>query len=613
MEMFYQILGMLGGLAMFLYGMRLMGDGLKSSSGTAMKVALGKVTNNAVVGFLFGMFVTAMIQSSTATIVLTVGLVGAGLLSFRQSIGIVLGANVGTAITAQIIRLMDVDAGSGSLLNLFSAENLAPLALVLGIIFIMFVKKGNSETTGTILAGFGILFMGLIYMSDSVSTMGDKLTVLLTSFEDNYFLGFLSGVAVTGVIQSSSAVVGILQSLASSVGVRFCGVFAIIIGVNIGDCLTTFLVSRIGAKPEQIRTALVHVIYNICAAVLIIAALSVCRLAGFLSDDFWYASLNSGGVANVHGVFRLVPAVVLLPFSGFFASLAEKIVPEKPLDEEDALIEENLRALDEHLVSQPALALSTSAVLIHHMGDVALHNFEAVRDQIFNYERARQDRIVAREGMLDRMADSANRYLLKISPYIALEADNQHQGFQIKALTAFERIGDLAENCSEDIEKVRASNTEFSPEAKHQLRVALDAIQEVLQLAVEAYTNVDTRLARKIEPLEEVIDELIEEMKNRHIYRMTHNLCNVYANIPFEDILSNLERISDQCSDLAVYLLGYIEKNIMGKEHEYIHNLHHSNNQEYLHEFNEKKDKYFTLLEQIPTDQQEDADTSAED
>jgi phosphate:Na+ symporter len=273
-------------------------------------------------GFLLGMLVACIIQSSTATIVITVGLVGAGFLTFHQSVGIVLGANVGTAITAQIIRLMDVSSGMDSPLYFFKADNLAPLALVIGIVCIMFLKSGSYKTVGSVACGFGILFMGLIYMSASVSTMGDSLGHLLTAFEDNYLLGFLAGVLVTGIIQSSSAVVGILQSLASTVGLNFCGVFAVIIGVNIGDCLTTFLVSRIGARPEQIRTAMVHVIYNIIAATLLIVSLTLLRLTGILSNDFWYMQLNSGGVANVHGAFRLIPAVILLPFSGILASLA---------------------------------------------------------------------------------------------------------------------------------------------------------------------------------------------------------------------------------------------------------------------------------------------------
>ncbi|MCR5134299.1 MAG: Na/Pi symporter, partial [Clostridiales bacterium] len=326
MQVFYQVVSLLGGLALFLYGMRVMGDGLKSSSGGAMRTALEKATANPALAFLLGVLVTCMIQSSTATIVLTVGLVGAGFLKFRQSIGIVLGANVGTAITAQIIRLMDVSAGADSPLYFFKSDNLAPLALLIGMILIMFVKKRSATTAGTICMGFGMLFVGLMNMSAAVAEVSDSLSTLLVSFEDNYFLGFLSGVFVTGVIQSSSAVVGILQSIASTMGVHFCGVFAIIIGVNIGDCLTTYLVCRLGAKPEQIRTCMVHIIYNVFAAALIIAVLVIGHGTGLISDEIWNMPLKAGGVANVHGLFRLVPAVLLLPFSGLFANIAEKIV-----------------------------------------------------------------------------------------------------------------------------------------------------------------------------------------------------------------------------------------------------------------------------------------------
>jgi phosphate:Na+ symporter len=599
MDVFYKIIALLGGLAMFLYGMRLMGDGLKSSSGGAMKAALAKATSKSYMGFLLGALVTCMIQSSTATIVLTVGLVGAGFLTFRQSVGIVLGANVGTAITAQIIRLMDVSAGSTSLLYFFKADNLAPMALVIGIILIMFVKKSSAKTAGTIAVGFGILFMGLIYMGDAVSDMGDSLSRLLIAFEDNYILGFLAGVAVTGVIQSSSAVVGILQSIASSVGVRFCGVFAVIIGVNIGDCLTTFLVSRIGAKPNQIRTTLVHIIYNVFAALLIVVVISVCRLTGLIGDDFWYQTLNSGGVANVHGLFRLVPAVLLLPFSGAFARMAEKIVPDKPVDEEDADIVENLRELDSHLITNPGLALDQTAHLIGHMADVAMHNYDAAVRQIFEYDPKRNDRIHQREDLLDKMADASNQYIVAISPYVTLDSDNRNQNFQIKALTSFERIGDLALNITDNVDSLRQSGKQFSDAAMDELRLAISAVNDILQLSTEAYKTNDVTLARRVEPLEEVIDELIEALKNRHVYRMTHNLCDVFNGIQFQNILQNLERVSDQCSDLAVYMLGRTDNAIIGQEHQYLHNLHHSNDAAYLADFHRNYDNYFGRLNEI--------------
>lgn len=597
MDIFYKIIALLGGLAMFLYGMRIMGDGLKNCSGGAMRAALAKVTNRPVMGFLLGLLVTCMIQSSTATIVLTVGLVGAGFLTFRQSIGIVLGANVGTAITAQIIRLMDLDAGSGSLLYFFKADNLAPLALVIGIVCIMFLRKNSAKNVGSIAAGFGILFMGLIFMGDAVESMGTAMSRLLTAFEDNYFLGFLAGVGVTGVIQSSSAVIGILQSFASTMGLPLCGVFAVVIGVNIGDCLTTFLVCRLGAKPDQIRTTLVHIIYNVFAALLIILAIIIGRTTHLIGDGLWNRMLDSGGIANLHGLFRLVPALVLMPLCGVFARIAEKIVPDAPTDEEDADIERHLRELDNRLISSPGVALDQSARLIGHMGEVARHNYDAAVTQIYAYDPARDERINHREDMLDRMADASNQYIVAVSPHIMLARDNQSQNFQLRALTCFERIGDLAVNINDNITGLRETGNQFSSDALAELQIVIDAVSDILALTVEAYKADSAEQARLVEPLEEVIDELIEHLKGRHIFRMTHQLCNICNGIYYQNILQNLERVADQCSDLAVYLLAKSDDSIIGQEHQYLHNLHHSDNAEYLTRFRDNYELYFGKLQ----------------
>ena len=599
MDMFYRIVSLLGGLALFLYGMRTMGDGLKSGSGGAMRAALAKVTGNSVVSFLFGLLVTCVIQSSTATIVLTVGLVGAGYLTFRQSIGIVLGANVGTAITAQIIRLMDLQAGSGSSLYVFKSDNLAPLALIVGIILIMFVKSRSSKTSGTVFMGFGILFVGLMNMSNAVSTMSDSLSRLLVSFENNYFLGFLAGVLVTGVIQSSSAVVGILQSIASSVGVTFCGVFAVIVGVNIGDCLTTFLVCRIGARPEQIRTCVVHIIYNVIAATMIFVVIAILRVTGVIGDSLWNMTLNSGGVANIHGIFRLVPAVLLLPFAGQFARIAERIVPDAPVDAEDSDIEKNLRELDPHLLQSPRMALDQSEHLIGHMADVSLKNYKRAISYLFEAKQEKYDKLQAQEQLLDRMADASNQYLVALSPNILLEADIRDQNFQLKALSCFERIGDLAVNIAENVRHLYESDNAFSEMAREEMRIATDAVGDILKLASEAYKANDESLARRVEPLEEVVDELVEYLRQRHIIRMTQEKCDVFAGIEFQNILLHLERLSDQCSDLAVYMLGRTDDSINGNEHQYIHDLHHSNNEVYMQEFNTDYRRYFDLLEKL--------------
>ena len=606
MELFYRIVTLLGGLAMFLYGMRLMGDGLKASSGGAMRAALAKITDKPIKAFILGLFVTCLIQSSTATIVLTVGLVGAEFLTFRQSIGIVLGANVGTAITAQIIRLMDVQASNDSILYFFKSDNLAPLALIIGIVLMMFVKGSSSKNAGTICIGFGVLFSGLMNMSAAVSSMQDVLEDFIISFQDSYVLGFLSGILVTGIIQSSSAVIGILQSIASSMGVTFSGVIAVIIGVNIGDCLTTFLVCRIGATPAQTRTVVVHIIYNIFAALLIICSLVILRTTGILGDDIWYMTMRSGGVANVHGLFRLVPAIASLPFVGFFANLAEKIVPEKhdEEDDKDPLLEENLRKLDERLISNPTLALNESSLIIGNMCDVSIHNYTAAIQQLFEYDPKREARIQRRENLLDRMADATSQYIVAVSPYITRDEDKKTQNFQLKALVCFERIGDLAVNIIDSLASVRNANKNFSGAALEEIDVAMTAVGEILDMTSDAYENNDVKMAMKIEPLEEVIDEIVEALQGRHMVRMTEHKCDVFNGTYYQNILLNLERVSDQCSDLAVYLLARNDDSISGREHQYLHNLHHSNNTNYKQSFKTYYKKYFDQLNAIQDKQE---------
>ena len=602
MDVFYRVVTLLGGLAMFLYGMRLMGDGLKSCSGGALRAALAKITDKPIKAFFLGLFVTCLIQSSHATIVLTVGLVGAEFISFHQSIGIILGANVGTAITAQIIRLMDVQADAGSFLYFFKSDNLAPLAMIIGIILIMFVKTGQSNSIGTICVGFGILFSGLMNMSQAVSSMGDQLTGVLTMFQNSYVLGFLSGVFVTGIIQSSSAVIGILQSIASSVGVTLGGIVAIIIGVNIGDSVTAYIVCRIGAKPEQIRTVLVHVIYNVFAAVLITTGLIVLRTTGVISDEMWAMPLKSGGVANVHGLFRLIPAVVSLPLVGLFAKLAEKIVPDvhDEEDDRDPLLEESLRKLDKRLITNPTLALNESAILIGNMCDVSIHNYTAAIQQLFEFDQKREDRIQRRENLLDRMTDAVNQYIVAVSPYVVIDTDKKTQNFQLKAMVCFERIGDLAVNIIESLAAVRNAKKNFSGAALKEIRVAMTAVSEILDMTSDAYENNDIKMAKKIEPLEEVIDELVEELQSAHMRRMTENRCDVFNGTYYQNILLNLERVSDQCSDLAVALLARNDDSISGREHQYLHNLHHSNNTNYKQAFKTFYKKYFDQLAAIP-------------
>ena len=600
MDIFYKVIAFLGGLAMFLYGMRVMGDGLKSSSGSAMKNALARVTNKPYMGFIFGMIVACIIQSSTATIVITVGLVGAGFLTFHQSIGIVLGANVGTAITAQIIRLMDVTSATDSPLYFFKADNLAPLALIIGIIMIMFVRKSTSKNIGNIACGFGVLFMGLIYMSSIVSEFGQTFSNTLVAFENNYPLGFLAGFGVTMVVQSSSAVIGIIQSIASSIGVSFQAIFAVMIGINIGDCITTYLVSRIGAKPNQIRTALVHIIYNVFAESLNILLVVIGRYSGFISDSLWTGLLDAGGIANLHGIFRLLPALMLLPMAGVFEKIAIKIVKDTPIEEEDAVAIAAMAALDERLLNTPSIALDQVEVCVKNMIELSVHNFDACVQQIYNFDPARDERIEAREDLIDQITDATNNYIIGMSPYVTLDKDTRRQNYNLKAIICFERIGDLAVNITDSLKAMREQKLHFSPNAMAELRIVIDATYEILDKATKSYMNQDVELATQVEPLEEVIDDLVEDMNARHVYRMVNKLCNAIVGIQFQNILTNIEHISDKCSDVAVYILEGDNEEIVGNEHAYLHELHHSNNENYMKMYDDNYKNYFNKLNDIP-------------
>lgn len=602
MAIFYHIIALLGGLAMFLYGMRIMGDGLKSNSGGTMKVALAKVTNKPFLGFILGMFVTCVIQSSTATIVLTVGLVGAGFLTFKQSVGIVMGANVGTAITAQVIRLMDLQSAENSIMYFFKADNLAPLALIIGIAILMTTKRESQKNMGNVACGFGVLFMGLIFMSEAVAVFEDSLSSLLTAFENNYLLGFGAGVIVTGVIQSSSAVVGIIQSVASSMGVTLNGVFAVIIGVNIGDCLTTFLVSRIGARNEQIRTAVVHVVYNVFAALLIIVLIVIGRSTGLLNDAIWYKELNSGGVANLHGLFRIIPAIILLPFTGVLTKITTLLVNDKPVEvnEEDAIIEQGLRELDPLLITSPILALDRVNDLFNNMFDVAYTNFLACSKQIYSYEEARDKRIDEREDLLDTITDASGQYLISMTPYIKRDRDFRMQNFALKTSSCIERIGDHSVKITFNLKELAKQNLQFSDIAITELRIVLDAVDEIIKTTMQAYKDKDPILSQKVEPLEEVIDDIVADINSRHVTRMSRGLCDVGQGILFQNILSDLESISDMCSDISIYLVELTEQSIRGREHEYIHQLHHSEGSDFQKNYQINREKYYTRLLAVP-------------
>ena len=598
----FDIITLFGGLALFLYGMRLMGDGLKRGSSDAFKSAMEKVTNNPLVGFLLGLGVTAVIQSSTATIVLTSGLVGAGILSLHQSIGVILGANVGTTVTGQIIRLLDVNASDTSLLNFFKPSTLAPLASIIGILFIMAVKGRKSETVGSITMGFGILFTGLLSMTAAVSPLSESETFANMFFQlsDKPVLGFLLGAGVAFLLQSSSATIGILQAISTTGALTFSSVYAIIIGVNIGDCVTTAIVCSIGSEADAKRTGVIHILFNIAGSVLVILGLMVLRGFGVL-DPLWGKVLTSGGIANVHTVFRLVSAVVLLPVCSRFEKLSRKLVKDDVQIGEN--VDHELSLLDEKFFTSPAIALSGAGEAITTMARLARSGVMNAMNVLEKFDRHTVDIICENEDHIDKLADHVDNYLIRLSPHVPTGHSNDLLNYYIQCFGEFERIGDHAVNLTENAQEFIERNASLSPVARQELAVLTEALGEILDYTYSAFGATDYDAARKIEPVEEVVDDLVATLRSNHIHRVRDGQCTVYAGLTFLDILVNVERIADQCSNVGVFTLSMSDKHIMNNHHDYIHELHQGKDPVFNRAYQETHDKYFGELKRIKREQ----------
>ena len=594
----FNIITLFGGLALFLYGMRLMGDGLKRGSSDAFKSAMEKVTNNPLVGFLLGLGVTAVIQSSTATIVLTSGLVGAGILSLHQSIGVILGANVGTTVTGQIIRLLDVNASDTSLLNFFKPSTLAPLASIIGILFIMAVKGRKSETVGSITMGFGILFTGLLSMTAAVSPLSESETFANMFFQlsDKPVLGFLLGAGVAFLLQSSSATIGILQAISTTGALTFSSVYAIIIGVNIGDCVTTAIVCSIGSEADAKRTGVIHILFNIAGSVLVILGLMVLRGFGVL-DPLWDRVLTSGGIANVHTVFRLVSAIVLLPICSRFEKLSRKLVKDGVQIGEN--VDHELSLLDEKFFTSPAIALSGAGEAITTMARLARSGVMNAMNVLEKFDRHTVDIICENEDHIDKLADHVDNYLIRLSPHVPTGHSNDLLNYYIQCFGEFERIGDHAVNLTENAQEFIERNASLSPVARQELAVLTEALGEILDYTYSAFGATDYDAARKIEPVEEVVDDLVATLRSNHIHRVRDGQCTVYAGLTFLDILVNVERIADQCSNVGVFTLSMSDKHIMNNHHDYIHELHQGKDPVFNRAYQETHDKYFGELKRI--------------
>ena len=599
MEIASAIIQMLGGLAMFLYGIEVMGDGLKNSSGAALKRVLGKLTGNVLLGVLTGTLVTAVIQSSTATIVLAVALIGAGVLTLKQAVSIVLGANIGTTVTAWITTLAFVDSGDNWLLWLFDTDTLAPIALAIGIILIMFIKSKKSKTIGDISMGFGILFIGLMNMTGAVKGFADSPAFLevLSKFSDVPFLGILAGMVLTIIVQSSSATVAMLQSLSSTGAMDFSGVYPIVMGINIGTCIVTAFYCFVGGSArDSKRTGVVHVVFNTIGTVVFMIVMSIMQRFEVFGADFWSMTVDSTVIATFQTLFNLITAIMLLPFTDLLVKLSILMVKD---EKKKGHRHPELHTLNEHLYISPAVAVEEGTKAVAAMGAIARQNFAKGCAQLLHFDETLLADMEADEDALDHFADRSDRFLIGLSKVVETEGDDRQVDMLLQVVPNFERIGDYATNMVELSQRLMEANTTFSDAAKQELGIISSAVDEILDITLSAFSHNDNNAAKAIEPLEEVIDDMVMILRDRHTKRLKSGACTVDTGLVFMEALTYLERASDQCSSIAVMMMARENETILHNHYDYLKQIHEGNDAAYAAEKNRRRDQYIKPLKQI--------------
>lgn len=587
---FFMIVSLLGGLALFLYGMSMLGSGLEKLSGGRLEQTLEKLTNNVFKGVLLGTLVTGAIQSSSATTVIVVGLVNARILKLRQAIGIIMGANIGTTVTAHILRLSDLSSDNFFLM-LLKPTTLAPVVGIIGILMVMVGKKQKYKTLGEILLGFCILFTGMFNMEAAVSPLSEspEFANLFASFS-NPVIGVLVGAGVTAIIQSSSASIGILQALSSTGIITWSSAIPIILGQNIGTCITPILAS-IGASKNAKRTAAVHLSFNIIGTcVFLIVIYTIQSISPF---SFWDLPIDKGGIANFHTTFNVCVTLMFLPFVGLLEKLVIHLIPDQQTADE---VDDPAIALDDRLLTSPGLAIQHCRDAVLQMGKLARKNFSASVRQLEQYNHKEAEKIREREDTIDRLEDRLGNYMLKIPQDNLSEQSSATISALLHILSEFERIGDYSINLVEFAENMESTGAEFSPQAQFELTTIGEAVGEAIDMALGCFEKQDLALAETIEPLEEVVDQMQETLKDRHINRLRNGQCTVDAAFPFVESLSCLERISDHCSNIGVYMISYVRGSDEVDHHTYIMQLHSGQVGHYNEQFRRYTEKYYDQI-----------------
>ena len=561
----FGVFSLVGGLALFLYGMDIMGKGLEKLSGGRLERLLEKLTSNRIKAVALGALVTALIQSSSATTVMVVGFVNSGIMKLTQAIGIIMGANIGTTMTSWILSLSSIES-SNFFVKLLKPSSFAPILALIGIIFIMFNKKEKKKDIGMILIGFAILMTGMDQMSAAVKPLRDvpEFTNILLMFS-NPVLGMLAGMVLTAIIQSSSASVGILQALCATGAVPFSTAIPIIMGQNIGTCVTA-IISSIGASKNAKRTAAVHLYFNVIGTVVFMVVFYA--IHAIIPFGFMELAADAKGIATVHSLFNVAATLLLLPFAKGLEKLATITIKDSKEDQE----KENIfKVLDVRFLDTPGLALEQCKKLTDDMARVTKESLFGAIELLGDYSDKREKELVEMETLVDRYEDELGAYLVKISSRNLSNKESHTVNTLLHSIGNWERISDHALNICDAAREIHDKRISFSNAATEELAVFTRAIKDILNMTVEAFEYDDISMAKKVEPLEEVIDNLNLMIKNRHVQRLRAGECTIELGFVLNDILTNYERVSDHCSNVAVSIIQTGDYDV--EAHEYIGHL----------------------------------------
>lgn len=581
----FGILTLVGGLALFLYGMNVMGAGLEKMSGGKLERVLEKLTSSPLKAVLLGAGVTAVIQSSSATTVMVVGFVNSGIMKLSQAIGIIMGANVGTTITAWLLSLTGIEGGS-FFMRMLKPSSFAPILAFIGIVFIMGGKSERRKDLGGILLGFTVLMTGMDMMSGAVKPLADvpEFTNILTMF-DNPFLGVIAGAALTAVIQSSSASVGILQALSVTGAFTFSSVIPIILGQNIGTCVTA-MISAVGANKGARRTAFVHLYFNLIGTVLFL----VLYFGGNAIIGFSFAGevVGAADIALIHSIFNIFTTLALLPFTKNLERLAYLTIPET--EDEKQVTDDVFAVLDERFLNSPAFAIEQCRVLVSQMAEMTKDSFLEAMEVLNEYSQEKAEDVIKKENQVDAYNDKVSAYLTRLNGEDLSYSDSLQVTSLLHCITDFERISDHAINVIENARQIQKDGGEFSKKGKEEIIVYGKAVADILNRTTGAFVANDQALAHTVEPLEEVIDELNKVVKKHHMKRLRKGKCTIEMGLILSDLAMNYERVADHCSNIAVYMMQLKDSQL--EEHSFTEQMDEKESAEFIRLVEEFGKKY---------------------